>query len=151
MGRYLFPGTYDDADCVLITINKSLIPFVAGALRIYEQRFVWESEDDFQRAYNAFVALEAQMSNNCFERLILEIRALRGGSFPAENWRDPTADPAAIGLSTIGGAIVETANVADKLTLANQKLDDIKAAIEANNADAEDILAALSQVAVLLG
>lgn len=70
MDRYTFPVDYDTADCVLIEINKTLVPFVAGALRVFEHRFMWATPDDYRKAYNAFVELQAHMANNCLERLI---------------------------------------------------------------------------------
>ena len=64
------------------------------------------------------------------ERLAVEVRAARGGSSPAENWRDPAADPADLGLSTIGGAIVETAAVKDQAVLILAKLEAIRLLVE---------------------
>jgi hypothetical protein len=148
--QYTFPTTYGQC-CYLIPIDAALIPLVSAALDKFQIRHVWASAADYEAGYNAFAELQADMSGRCIEQLIVEIRALRGGSAPALNWRDPDADPANIGLSTLGGVVVETANVGDKLVLANQKLDQIKAAIEAGSTDNEGILQALGQIAVLLG
>jgi hypothetical protein len=148
--KYTFPAAYGE-DCVLVPIDAALVPMVAGALLHFQQRGYWKTESDYQQGYNAFAELQADMAGRCMERLIVEIRALRGGSFPAENWRDPDADPADIGLSTLGGVIIESANLSDKLILVNQKLDEIKAAIEASSADSDEILETLGQLAILLG
>lgn len=148
--RYAFPATYGE-DCVLVPIDAALVPLVAGALLLFQQRGYWKTDADYEQGYNAFAELQADMSGRCIDKLIVEIRALRGGSAPATNWRDTEADPAAIGLTTLGGVVVETAGVSDKLVIANGKLDEIKAAIEAGNADSEDILGALGQLAILLG
>jgi hypothetical protein len=60
--RYTFPATYDTAPCYLVPINGALIPLVAGALKQFEERRCWNSDEEYERAYNAFAALEAQMT-----------------------------------------------------------------------------------------
>lgn len=66
-----FPNTqYQAADCVLVPINKALIPYVAGALKMYERRGWWATDQDWEYAYNAFAALEIAMAGNCVTDLI---------------------------------------------------------------------------------
>ncbi len=147
--KYVFPTNYGE-DCILLPIDTALIPLVSGAILHFQKRGYWITESDYEAAYNAFAELQADMSGRCIDRLIVEIRALRGGSLPAENWRDPNADPALIGLSTLGDGILETSYVNEKLVIANQKLDDIKTAIETGNTDNAGILDAIGQLVILL-
>lgn len=69
MVRFTFPETYTTANCVLVPINQALIPFVSGALKLYEQRGYWYSDEDFEQAYTAFVELQANMNNDCLQKL----------------------------------------------------------------------------------
>lgn len=68
--KYTFPENYDSADCVLVPINVSLIPFIAGALKIYEYRRTWKTEIDYERGYNAFVKVQIDMTGRCIQELI---------------------------------------------------------------------------------
>lgn len=68
--RYTFPAEYDQAGCYLVPINAALIPLVAGALRHFEERRSWHSDEEHQRAYNAFAELQICMTKLCAEQLI---------------------------------------------------------------------------------
>lgn len=67
---YTFPDNYDDAPCYLVAINATLIPFVAGALKKFEERRSWHSDEEHQQAYNAFTELEICMTKLCLEQLL---------------------------------------------------------------------------------
>jgi hypothetical protein len=150
--KYTVPIAYSpDSEGTLLCVPVSFIPFFRRFFAVMQKEYVWQTRADWYVGYQVFAEMEVQLMSNCIERLIVEIRALRGGSFPAPNWRDPAADPANIGLSTIGGVIIETANVGDKLVTVNTKLDEIKAAIEAENVDLGDIIEKFGQILVLLG
>jgi hypothetical protein len=68
--RYTFPTDYADRKCYLVPINASLIPFVAGALKHFEERRSWHSDAEHQIAYNAFLELEICMTRLCVDDLI---------------------------------------------------------------------------------
>ena len=146
--KYVFPANYGE-DCVLVPIDAALVPFISAALMKFQERGVWATFNDYTLGYNAFAELQADMAGRCVERLILEIRALRGGSSLAENWRDPEADPAQLGLSTIGGLVLEEARTGDGVQDVLAKLEEIRLLIEAGG-NSEEILEQLGQIAVLL-
>ena len=68
--RYVFPADYDTAPCYLVPINVALIPLVAGALKHFEERRSWNSDEEHEIAYNAFIALEAQMTACTMQALL---------------------------------------------------------------------------------
>lgn len=71
-----FPPLYDTAPCYLVAINRELIPYVAGLLKIMEKRGFWLSNDDYERGYNAVVALEGCMMAACLNDLFARQDAL---------------------------------------------------------------------------
>lgn len=68
--RYTFPTEYDTAPCYLVPINGALIPLVAGALKHFEERRSWNSDEEHELAYNAFLTLEAQMTACTMDALL---------------------------------------------------------------------------------
>jgi hypothetical protein len=54
----------------MVPINASLIPFVAGALKIFEERRSWHDDTEYEQAFNAFVELEICMTRLCVDDLI---------------------------------------------------------------------------------
>lgn len=67
--KHTFPANYGE-ECIIIALDKSLIPLVAGALRPFEQSYSWVSETDYEAGYNAFAELQAAMANNCLIDLV---------------------------------------------------------------------------------
>ena len=127
----------------LADFSVEVVPFALGALEMRARKYIWASADDWKRGRRLIRELQVGLLMGGIDRLVIELRALRGGSYPAENWRDPSADPSAIGLSTIENIVLETTKVADNVVIANQKLDEIKAILEAANTDnvaIEDVL-----------
>jgi len=68
--KYTFPDNYAESTCYLIPINVALLPFVAGALKHFEERRSWHSDEEYERAYNAFAELQACMTALCIRELI---------------------------------------------------------------------------------
>lgn len=68
--QYEFPPDYDSSTCYLVPINATLIPMVAGALRWFEFRASWKSDQDYERGYNAFAELQVCMTKLCIDALI---------------------------------------------------------------------------------
>jgi hypothetical protein len=68
--KYTFPANYAESDCYLVAINVALLPLVAGALKHFEERRCWHTDEEYESAYNAFAALEACMTSCCVRQLI---------------------------------------------------------------------------------
>lgn len=68
--RYTFPADYAERPCYVVLINASLIPFVAGALKIFEERRSWHSDAEYEQAYNAFAELQSCMTKLCLDQLL---------------------------------------------------------------------------------
>lgn len=67
---FTFPPDYKTKGCYLVPIDKALIPLVAGALRLFELRRNWESDEDFELGYNAFAELQSIMTKLCLEQFL---------------------------------------------------------------------------------
>lgn len=68
--QFVFPLDYGNRDCFLVAIDASIIPLVAGALQMYEERRNWHDDAEYERAYNAFAELQACMTKTCLSELI---------------------------------------------------------------------------------
>jgi hypothetical protein len=68
--RYVFPSNYGQKGCYLVAIDAALVPLVAGALRVFEQPWVWASDEDYEQGYNAFAELQACMAVTCVKELV---------------------------------------------------------------------------------
>lgn len=67
---YTLPETYEDLGSVLVEIPLALVPFVAGALKPYERRYLWASNGDYERAYNAFAELQRDLMGKGLQDLL---------------------------------------------------------------------------------
>lgn len=67
---YTFPDSYPSEACYLVPIDAALLPLVAGALKHFEERRVWHSDEEHERAYNAFAEIQAAMTLLCAQELI---------------------------------------------------------------------------------
>lgn len=67
---YSFPVGYDSATCYLVPINAALVPLVAGALALFQERHYWSTSDDYERGYNAFAELKACLMRACIDDLV---------------------------------------------------------------------------------
>lgn len=67
---YTFPIGWYNTCCYLVPIRAALVPFVAGALRQLESREAWQTETDYEAAYNALAEFEACMTRLCVDDLI---------------------------------------------------------------------------------
>lgn len=67
--KYAFPANYGK-ECIIIALDKALVPLVAGALKPFEQAYTWVSDEDYEQGYNAFVELQASFMNSCLKELI---------------------------------------------------------------------------------
>lgn len=101
---FTFPDAYGQ-NCYLVPIDAALVPLVAGALKLFEQRSIWESEEDYQAGYNAFAELQVCMTGRCIADLVeaqertyrLLDRALNGTAYVATpDPIDPLMNPPTI-------------------------------------------------------
>jgi hypothetical protein len=67
--KHTFPENYGEG-CILVEIDKALVPLVAGALKPFERRFSWVSDEDYEQGYNAFAELQVQFMGKCVQALI---------------------------------------------------------------------------------
>lgn len=67
---YVLAPDYENAGCVLVALPVALVPLVTGALQKYERRYLWATDADYERGYNALAEIQAQMSNKCLQELI---------------------------------------------------------------------------------
>jgi hypothetical protein len=65
-----FPSDFDERKCYVVPINVTLIPYVAGMLKMMEMRGFWETEEDYIRGYNEIVALQGCMMATCMDDLL---------------------------------------------------------------------------------
>lgn len=104
--KYSFPANYGE-ECIIVAIDKALVPLVAGALKPFEQSYSWLSDEDYEQGYNAFAELQASFMNNCLSELVESNRqiyrlldtALNGAAYTAE------ADPESPGDLVVTPAI----------------------------------------------
>lgn len=68
--KYMLPAELATSPCYLVPIPAALIPLVAGALKHFEDRRSWNSDEEYERAYNAFAEVQANMLSLCVAQLI---------------------------------------------------------------------------------
>lgn len=102
--RYTFPQAYGQC-CYLVPIDAALVPLVAGALRLFEERGIWVTDEDYELGYNAFAELQVCMTGRCIQDLVeaqertyrLLDRALNGTAYVATpDPVDPVLNPPTI-------------------------------------------------------
>lgn len=98
--KYVFPLNYGEK-CILVPIDAAIAPFVSGALNKFQSEYIWATQEDYEKGYNAFAELQAAMTNNCLQDLIdsndrlyrLMDTALNGTAYSAT---PATSPPAAV-------------------------------------------------------
>lgn len=68
--KYTLPENINESPCFLVPMPAALIPLVAGALKHFEDRRVWSSDEDHEQAYNVFAELQGCFMKLCAEELI---------------------------------------------------------------------------------
>lgn len=56
-----FPPAVEGEEVYLIAINASLVPVISGIFAKMCNRYLWESDQDYEQAYNAFTYLRGCM------------------------------------------------------------------------------------------
>lgn len=137
--KYSFPSDYN-VNSELIEIDTALIPLVSGALLHFQISGYWKNSVDAELGYNAFAKVQAELMAKAVDRLILEIRALRGGSITGDVL-DPAFSPFNIPIETVASIKNNLDGVNQRLDAVEATLETIKTAIEASGTDVGDILA----------
>lgn len=73
--RYAFPQSYGQRT-LLVEIDASMVPIVAGALRRLEYEHSWETWQDYLRGYNAIARIQADMMGVDMRDLLVAINRL---------------------------------------------------------------------------
>lgn len=177
--RYTFPTDYAERTCYLVPINASLIPLVAGALKHFEERRSWHSDEEYEQAFNAFLELEICMTRLCVDDLIEsnnQIYRLLSGALYGTEYSVVSTDPVLVveppiesfhlldfeNENSILGRMedmrqllqnalngTETPIYSDTPGI-RELLANLITAVEAGNTSDEDMLAQLVQIAGLL-
>ena len=76
MANNTFPEDWRDQPCFLVSIPRPLVPYVAGLLKIGENRGFWLSAEDYIRGYTAIIELEECLMTTCLDVLLEKQDAL---------------------------------------------------------------------------
>jgi uncharacterized protein (UPF0335 family) len=112
-----YPAQESESVCVLC-VPAHLVPLVAYSFRDAQQRYKWDSEDDWQAGYYAFAALLGGLMNGCnIGESINELNVMLAHAIGLRNDSTSAADIATF-LPATGAALqaAEAADTGDKLT-----------------------------------
>lgn len=76
MANNTFPEDWREQPCFIASIPRPLVPYVAGLLKIAENRGFWASENDYVRGYTAILELEECLMSTCLDVLLEKQDAL---------------------------------------------------------------------------
>lgn len=145
--RYTFPAEYGE-NCVLLDIDKSLLPLVAGALKHFEFREAWLTEQDYEQGYNAFAQLRETFMGKCLEDIITEIRTMRGSVVTSDTSLETFPVGTYPGVSLM--SLKYTLTSSDETLQAGEALQQIRNILQAQETGNQDVLEALGQIVALL-
>lgn len=173
-----FPSDYDDNICYVVAINKALIPLVGGLLQITEKRGFWVTDDDYDKGYNAIVALEACLMATCLQDFMqlqeaqyrLLNTAIFGQDYVVESTDPlvvtpaiaPAVDLAVYGQNSIMGRLDRVTKLVDSSVngtdndlytyhpSVRELLQSVIDALGADDTDLEGILSTLETIALLV-
>lgn len=129
----------------LVQLDARSVPMMLHRLEVYKLRFPYSSDEDFLAGYQFHTRAQEELLMDIGDRLILEVRAMRGGGTIPPEARDPQADPFELPLSTLGGIIVEEARSGDTLEAIRLLVEQLAGA-----QDLDEIKATVAQIALLL-
>jgi hypothetical protein len=75
--RHSLPETYPSGECVLLAVDRDLLPVITSQLLPLLQARLW-SQDSYEIGYRAISEVFSQMTAACMTGLIQEIRDFRG-------------------------------------------------------------------------
>jgi hypothetical protein len=76
--KFEFPAGLLDGehDSVLLCVPVPLVPYFRRFFAQQQSPYIWKTRADFERAYPAFTAIEAQMTASCISNLVAEQQRL---------------------------------------------------------------------------
>jgi len=96
--RVSLPETYPSGVCLMVPIDRDLIPIVAGALERFNEQRSWEP-DSYEAGYRAFQEVAAAMTTLCVDELIesnRQIYRLLDSTFNGRVYTADDSDPPVI-------------------------------------------------------
>ena len=138
-----FPAASSAEATVLVQLPAVYVPMLVRDLEGRKMGFAWESDEEWKTAYEHVCRLQEYLLMDIAERFIMEVRASRGGDVITEDVRNPESDPFNLPLETLAG-------LNNNLNLVRGKLEEVRAAIAAQEFDSEGIIRELGQIALLL-
>jgi len=174
MADNTFPIDWRDQPCFIAAIPRPLVPYVAGLLKIAENRGFWLSEGDFSRGYEAVIELEEHLMScsilELTDRLDAQYRLLNTAIYGV-TYETITTDPLVVeppiaphvtvdihDYESIMGRLERMIQLVDNriagtetplysdLPGIKQQLEDLIAAVEASAADDTEVLETLISI-----
>lgn len=150
-----FPPAIEGEEVYLIAINASLVPVISGMFAKVSNRYLWESDADYEQAYNAFAYLRGCMLSCPLSKLIesnhqlyrLLDRAYFGTEYSVISV-DPLEIEPAIPVIPENEALIP--GVVSQMDDARLKLQSIIDKLEASGQFDEDMLEQLTIIAGLV-
>ena len=76
MTKYEFPSGRYGRECILLPVDRALIPIISGALDKLLSDGVWKTRADYELGYNAITEVMSNMANNCLSDMVETQRAI---------------------------------------------------------------------------
>lgn len=138
--RYVVPAQWEAS--VLVQADAYWVQVMIADLEPRKARALYPSDEDHAIAYDAICKAQEALLMDIGERIIMEVRALRGGDAITTAIRDQDSDPFTLPLQTLAG-------IGNNIDLARAKLEEIRLLIEAGG-NGQELLDAVEGIAVLL-
>lgn len=141
----------EDYTTAMVCIPTRYVPSIVSALETRKARSFWATDADFYRAYQVYTEVQMSLLNDCSEKIVNNIIALRGAG-PTQP-RDPVTgvplvSPSGSTLVDIYSALVrDETTLIDEAISTNTTLGEIKTILQSQGGNDEDILNTL--VAIL--
>ena len=139
--RYVTPVPWEAS--VLVQADAYWAQTMIADLEPRKARALYPTDEAFAVAYDATCKAQESLLMDVADRLIMEIRASRGGDAITSQVRDPLEDPFDLPLETMAG-------LTNNIDLARAKLQEILEAIQGGQQNTEGILEAIQGIAILL-
>jgi len=102
--KYTFP-TLTDAPSALVCVPIPVIPFFRRFFSEMQQRNLWQTRDDWLRAYGTFSQIEADMMSGCLQELVESNNRIYRLLDTTLNGAEYTATPDGLGGYTVAPEI----------------------------------------------
>lgn len=114
-------------DTHLSVITSEAVPFAISALETRKGRSFWQSQAQWEEAYQGLTSLQMRLLMDAADRIVNEVRATRNGPATGLLERDPTRDPYALQLASLKDIADNTENGPESIATI---LADIRTAIQ---------------------